>query len=221
MRLLVLGANGNTGTQLVDLALAREHEVTAFVRSPAKVTRRHPLLTVRPGDPSSANELAAALPRHDVVLSALGVRPPHAFRPHTVLQDCAASTVAAMTRAGVGRLVLVSAAVLFPEKGVRFAFFRWLLTQVRRDLEAAEQIVGAASLEWTIARPPRLIHTSHEGYRATRDALPRGAFSMSFRAVAAFMLDAAEHRTHVHQIVGLGSSRIVADGGTGMKVTPS
>ena len=63
----------------------------------------------------------------------------------------------------------------------------------------------ATSLEWTIARPPRLIHTSDEGYRATRDALPSGAFSMSFRAVAAFMLDTVEHRTHVHQIVGLAS----------------
>ena len=30
MRLLILGANGKTGTQLVDLALARDHEVTAF-----------------------------------------------------------------------------------------------------------------------------------------------------------------------------------------------
>jgi putative NADH-flavin reductase len=92
MRLLILGANGKTGTQLVDLALGRDHEVTAFVRSPAKVTRRHPLLKVLPGDPHSAEELAEALPAHDVVLSALGVRPPHAFRPHTVLQDCAAST---------------------------------------------------------------------------------------------------------------------------------
>ena len=207
MRLLILGATGNTGTQLVDLALARDHEVTAFVRSPANVARRHPRLKVLQGDPHSADELAAALPGHDVVLSALGVRPPDAFRPHTVLQDCAASTVAAMTRAGVGRIVLVSAAVLFPEKGVRFAFFRWLLTQVRRDLEAAEQIVRATSFEWTIARPPRLIQTSDEGYRATRDALPNGAFSMSFRAVAAFMLDSVEQRTHVQQIVGLGSSR--------------
>jgi hypothetical protein len=58
---------------------------------------------------------------------------------------------------------------------------------------------------WTIARPPRLINTSDERYRATRDALPSGAFSMSFRAVAAFMLDTVEHRTHVHQVVGLAS----------------
>lgn len=60
MRLLILGATGNTGTQLVDLALARDHEVTAFVRSPANVTRRHPRLKVLQGDPYSADELAAA-----------------------------------------------------------------------------------------------------------------------------------------------------------------
>jgi putative NADH-flavin reductase len=205
MRLFILGANGKTGTQLVDLALARGHEVTAFVRSPGKITRRHPRLEVRRGDPHRVDELASALPGHDVVLSALGVRPPQAFRPHTLVQECAASTVAAMTRAGVKRLVLVSVAVLFPLKGLRFAFFRRLLTHVMRDLGAAEQIVRATPLDWTIARPPRLIETSAEAYRSTRDALPAGGFSMSFRAVAAFILDAVEHRAHVHEIVGLAS----------------
>lgn len=203
MRLFILGANGKTGTQLVDVALARTHDVTAFVRSPVKVARRHPRLHVQGGDPHRADELARALPGHDVVLSALGVRPPEAFRPHTLVQECAASTVAAMTRAGVRRLVLVSAAVLFPEKGLRFAFFRWLLTHVRRDLATAEEIVRATPLDWTIARPPRLIEKPDETYRSRPDAIPADGFSMSFRAVAAFMLDAVEHQTHVHEIVGL------------------
>jgi putative NADH-flavin reductase len=205
MRLLILGANGHTGRQLLDLALGRGHEVTAFVRSPEKITRRHPLLQVQRGDPRSVDELASALPGHDVVLSALGVRPPQAFRPHSLVQECAASTVAAMTRAGVKRLVLVSVAVLFPDKGLRFAFFRWLLRHIMRDLDAAEQIVRATSLDWTIARPPRLIERPDERYRTTRDALPTGAFSMPFRAVAAFMLDAVEQRAHVREIVGLAS----------------
>ncbi len=205
MRLLILGASGKTGTQLVDLGLARGHEVTAFVRSPAKITRRHPLLTVRRGDPHSADELASALPGHDVVLSALGVRPPEAFRPHALVRECAASTVAAMTRAGVTRLVLLSAAVLFPEKGLRFAFFRWLLKHIASDLRAAEQIVRATALDWTIVRPPRLAERTDERYRATIDALPTGGFTMSFRAVAAFMLDAVEERSYVREIVGLAS----------------
>jgi putative NADH-flavin reductase len=205
MRLFILGANGHTGTQLIDLGLARGHDLTAFVRSPSKVSREHPRLRVERGDPKSADELARALPGHDVVLSALGVRPPQAFRPHTLVQECAASTVAAMTRTGLSRLLLVSAAVLFPEKGLRFAFFRWLLTHVMRDLGTAEQIVRATPLDWTIARPPRLVGTSDEAYRSERGALPVEGFRMSFRAVAAFMLDAAERHTHVHEIVGLAS----------------
>ena len=203
MRLLILGANGHTGRQLTDLALARGHEITAFVRSPEKITRRDGRLEVRRGDPHSADALAGALPGHDVLLSALGVRPPQAFRPHTLVQECAASTVAAMTRAGVKRLVLVSAAVLFPEKGLAFALFRFILQHVAHDLEAAEQVVRATPLDWTIARPPRLVDSPEERYRAAPDALPAGALSMSFRAVAAFMLDAAERRAHVQEVVGL------------------
>jgi hypothetical protein len=38
-----------------------------------------------------------------------------------------------------------------------------------------------------------------------RFSVTKGGFSMSFRAVAAFMLDAVEHRAHVHEIVGLAS----------------
>jgi nucleoside-diphosphate-sugar epimerase len=37
MRLFLLGANGHTGTQIVDLALARSHAVIGFVRSPEKI----------------------------------------------------------------------------------------------------------------------------------------------------------------------------------------
>jgi putative NADH-flavin reductase len=205
MRLFILGANGHTGTQLVDLALARGHEVTAFVRSPGKMTRRHPRLQILQGDPLSVDALARALPGHDVVLSALGVRPPSAFRPHTLVQDGAASTVAAMTRAGVKRLILVSVAVLFPEKGLRFALFRRLLAHIMRDLAGAEEIVRATSLDWTIARPPRLVDRADEGYRAERGALPARGFTMSFRALAAFMLDAAKNGAYVHEVVGLAS----------------
>ncbi len=205
MKLFILGATGHTGIQVIDLALARAHEVTAFVRSPEKIKRRHPSLRVLRGDPHNVDELASALVGHDVVLSALGVRPPQAFRPHTLVQECAASTVAAMTKGGVKRLVLVSAAVLFPEKGLRFAFFRRLLAYVMRDLGTAEEIVRATSLDWTIARPPRLVNRSDESYRSRRDALPTNGFSMSFRAVAAFMLDTVERHAHVHEIVGLAS----------------
>jgi len=203
MRLFVLGATGHTGSQVIDIALTRPHDVTAFVRSPQKIRRHDPRLRVVEGDPRNIEQLSQALAGHDAVLSALGVRPPQAFCAHTLVEACAASTVEAMARSGVNRLVLVSAAVLFPQKGMLFAFFRTLLKHIARDLTAAEDIVRSTSLDWTIARPPRLTNGSDAAYRAVRDALPAKGFSMTFRAVAAFMIDAVEQGTFVREVVGL------------------
>jgi uncharacterized protein YbjT (DUF2867 family) len=202
-RLFVLGATGNTGTQIVDLALARGHRVTAFVRSPHKITRRESALTVIKGDPLSAGELARALPGHDAVVSALGPSGLEAFRNSTLLAECAASTVAAMKTAGVERLAIVSAALLFPLEGLRFAFFRWLLQRHIRDLVPMEAVVRATDFTWTIARPPRLVQSPEETYRSEHDALPVDGWEMSFRAVAAFLLDCVEQNTHAREIVGL------------------
>ncbi len=204
MRAFILGANGKTGTELIDLGLSRGHRITAFVRSPDKIQRSHQNLTVVRGDPHSTDQMAAALPGHDVVLSALGIPGREAFGKVTLIGDCAASTVAAMTRAGVARLAIVSAATLFRESGPMVAFFRWLLEKQIADLAAAEDIIRATSLEWTIARPGRLVRERDELYRAAPGARPEKApLSMSFRAVAAFMLDAVEQGTYVRQIAGL------------------
>jgi hypothetical protein len=61
MRIFVIGATGHTGTQIVDLALSRGHEVTAFVRSPHKIGRQDPRLKVLAGDPHNVEQLTSAL----------------------------------------------------------------------------------------------------------------------------------------------------------------
>lgn len=202
MRLFLLGATGRIGGHALDLALAAGHEVTAFVRSPRKLAPR-PRLTVVAGDPFDAAALAAALPGHDAVLSALGPPPREALRPSTMMADVARSTLAAMQTAGVSRLVLVSAAVLFPGRGLAFAFFRWLLRHHARDLVAMESGVRASPAAWTLVRPPRLVSSPETDHRIAVDALPEGGSVVSFRAVAARMLACAERGEHVGQVVGM------------------
>jgi putative NADH-flavin reductase len=210
MRLFVIGANGRTGREILDLARARGHEITAFVRSPEKLEKMPDVQVVR-GDPLQADSIASALPGHDAVLSAIGPPPREALlHASTLLADCARATVDAMTATGVRRLAIVSAAVLFPEKGLDFVFFRWLLRHHARDLDAMERIVRASGLEWTIARPPRLTQSQDDSFIAVRDALPTGSRVMSFRSVAAFMLDAVERRSHVAEVVGLARGLAVA-----------
>ena len=205
MKLFLLGATGRTGSEIMRLALARGHEVTAFVRSPHKLSPAG-ALTIVQGDPRNPDNMAAALPGQDAVLSAIGPHPREALRPSTLVTDCACATVEAMTTSGVPRLVIISAAVLFPEKGLYFAFFQWLTRHHARDLRGMEEIVRGSGLAWTIARPPRLIRSPDASFRAVREALPPGSRTMSFRSVAAFMLEAVERRSHIGEVVGLGAT---------------
>jgi uncharacterized protein YbjT (DUF2867 family) len=84
-----------------------------------------------------------------------------------------------------------------------FAFFRWLLRQHARDLTGMERVVRESGLAWTIARPPRLIHSNDAHYASRRDGMPGRSRVLSFRAVAAFMLDCVEHESDTRALVGL------------------
>src|SRR5438445_11338718 len=100
MRLFILGATGGTGRALIEQALERGHRVTAFVRSPQKLGTPREGVTVLQGDPRSVDELRAARPDHDAVLSAPG---PPGPGPTTIVGHAARSTVTAMQPGGVRR----------------------------------------------------------------------------------------------------------------------
>ena len=202
MHLLLLGATGRTGGHVVDLALAGGHDVTAFVRSPNKVTPRAKLRVVG-GDPLTGEGLDGALDGCDAVISTLGAPPREALRPSTLMTRFGTATVRAMTAKRVKRLATLSAAVLFPGKGLTFAFFQWLLSHHARDLVHMEDLVRESDLAWTIARPPRLVEAPDVRYRAESGALPERGTVVSFRAVASFLLDSVERRAYVGQIVGV------------------
>jgi putative NADH-flavin reductase len=208
MRLFVLGATGRTGVELLDLALSR-HDVTAFVRSPGKISRRDARLAVVEGDVLDAKVMAAALAGHDAVISALGPAPRNAVLGTTLMRDSAFSTLSAMKAAHVRRLLVVSSALLFPGGSLAVGFFRALIGHHVRDSRRMEDLVEESGLEWTIARPPRLVMTRDAGYRAEEGRLPGGLnvrSAMSWRAVAAFLLAAAEGNLHLRRTVGLVGS---------------
>jgi putative NADH-flavin reductase len=199
MKLFVIGATGRTGLEIVQQALARGHQVTAFVRSPQNITLRNERLTVLKGNAMDEGQLFKPMQNHDAVLSTLGPR--HVFKPSSLLHDSALATTHAMKRAGVKRLLILSAAAHFP--GIPNRIVSFVLRNHMRDSRAMEEIVQGSGLDWTIARPPRLTQEDYTAYRSRENAAPRKGFSLSRKAVAAFMLDAIEQRKHVHKIVGI------------------
>lgn len=208
MKILLVGATGKTGSEVVKVCLARGHEVTAYVRSPQKLAAADAKLKVQSGELFDAPKLAATMCGQEAVVSCLGLPARQALRPSRFMTESAAAIVSAMSTAGVARLCILSAAVLFPGRGLQYAFFKWLLQHHARDLERMEALVRASDLEWTLPRPPRLIHSADARYLSEVNALPaNSAFSATFRGVASFMADAVEQRRYIRQIVGVASPR--------------
>jgi putative NADH-flavin reductase len=145
--------------------------------------------------------MAAALPGHDAVLSALG---PPGPGPTTVLRECARSTVAAMQTAGMRRLLVVSAAVLFKDGLVTRLLGRTLLRNVAEDSAEMERVVVASGLDWTIARPPKLTNGPlTTRYLVENGRMPRGKLWLSRADVAHFLLGELDRAAHAHRIVGM------------------
>jgi putative NADH-flavin reductase len=199
MKLFVIGATGRTGREVVEQALARGHQVTAFVRSPEGIKLKNERLTVSKGSAMDEDQLANAMQNHDAVVSALGPR--EVFKPTSMLHDSAFAITRAIQRAGIKRLVVLSAAAHFP--GIPNRIASLIMRNHMRDSLAMEEVVQGNGLDWTIARPPRLTQENYLTYRSREGAAPRMGFSLARKALAAFMLDAIEQKKHFQKIVGI------------------
>ena len=199
MKLFVIGATGRTGREVVEQALTRGHQVTAFLRSPEGIKLKNERLSVIKGNAMDEDQLANAMQHHDAVVSTLGPR--QVFKPTSMLHDSAFATTRAMQRAGIKRLVVLSAAAHFP--GIPNRIASLIMRNHMRDSLAMEEIVQGNGLDWTIARPPRLTQENYLTYRTREGAAPRMGFLLARKALAAFMLDAIEQKKHFQKIVGI------------------
>jgi putative NADH-flavin reductase len=187
MRILVLGATGGTGMQIVRQTVGRGHNVTAFVRSPEKLGSFSGLITVKQGNLLDSSALRAVAVGHDAVLSAFGPRVPIAPSETHLLRDFATALSQALRKAGVKRVILESAAFLFKDALVPPAYLlgKLLFPTVVADATAMETIIRESDLEWTLLRPPKLTDGEHTGkYRVREGHLPRFGFSISRANVA-------------------------------------
>ena len=184
MKVLVLGASGNTGRLVVQQARAAGHDVTAFIRA------TH-------GDATDAAAVQAAVAGHDAVVSTLGVG--NALRSGSLIAKSFAVLVPAMERAGAHRLVVISAlgvgstraqAPLFPR-----ILYRLLLEEIFADKAAGERIVEASGLDWTIVHPPLLTAgPATAAYRTGEELDLTGMPKISRADVAHFIVGALASR---------------------------
>ena len=98
MKIAVIGASGNVGSQIVTEALSRGHTITAIARHPEKIAAGNDLTAAR-GDLADAAGLPGVLQGHDAIISTVRFK---SFQPSQLIDAVKAS--------GVKRLVVVGGA---------------------------------------------------------------------------------------------------------------
>ena len=72
MKLIIFGASRGIGRSLTELAIAQNHQVTAFVRNAFSLNLNNSLLNVVSGDVTNATDVEQALQGHKMVFCTLG-----------------------------------------------------------------------------------------------------------------------------------------------------
>lgn len=201
--ILVLGATGRTGREVVSQALDLGQRVTVFVRDPQRLTTSADRLRVISGSVTEGGPaLADAVHGQDAVISALGTG--KSLRAHGLIAHAIPRIVAAMQAERVNRLVFTSAygvgatrqhVPLLPR-----ILIKLLLRDLYRDKHAGEEQLRRSDLEWTLVYPVSLADRPASGrYRAGEHLALRGLPTVSRADVAAFLLKQVDDRQYVRR----------------------
>lgn len=206
MNLLVLGATGRTGNWVAREALKRGHQVTAIVRSKAKLGI--PEIKCHEGSVTDSDLMGKAIEAIDGAICCLNIARQSDFpwarliSPETLISDAIRTLIQAMEKKGMSRIITMSAwgagdswkqmnflfRLLIQKSNIRFAF---------DDHNRQEDLLRASSLDWTFVRPVFLNDKAPVTYQVASAKPP--SLSVSRQAVASCLLDCFEKNMFVRK----------------------
>ncbi|KAG0365591.1 hypothetical protein BGX24_004045 [Mortierella sp. AD032] len=181
--LLVLGANGRTGLEVVRQALERNYRVTAFVRDDRTLVedaslRKHQNLLIVRGSPTCQNDIDRCVDGQDVIINVIGARPMSGDT--TISSHSQVILNNSMKKHGVRRLIVVTSYGCLGLRNYLIStkrlFSRMFMTGILKDKVLQEEIIqrDSASIDWSIIRPVTLKDGDlSEKYWVSSDKLPK------------------------------------------------
>lgn len=190
MKVLIFGATGTTGREVLKRALELGHAVTAFTRNPANIGVQHPNLTVTQGDVLNPESVERAVSGHEAVLCSLGDGMKGKVRAQGTQ-----NIIHAMEKAHIQRFIVQSSMGVGDSEGNlnffwKYIMFGLLLRKAHADNILQEKYITQSQLDWTIVRPGALTDggftgTYRHGFSGTDKTT---AMKISTADVADFML---------------------------------
>jgi len=209
MKIVIFGANGKTGTLLVEQALEKGHLVTAFIRRAGSLRiDDHPNLKIVVGNLEESLKLKDALTGADACFSALGGgslthRSPDFVKGIDYI-------VRVMEQEVVPRFIYLSSFGAGDSKFqmpaiMRFFIVNLMLRVPLADHNTNEQRITNSKLQWTLVRPGGLNDGPFTGKfrHGNGKAVIKGNTSISRADLAAFMLEQLTDLTYSKKAVWL------------------
>ncbi|MCU0429081.1 MAG: SDR family oxidoreductase [Cytophagaceae bacterium] len=168
MKVLIIGASGGTGQYVIEQALALGHQVTAFVRNPAKLKFSHAHLNVMQGDVMVLSTLQTAMQHQEAVICCLGAPALKAGKLRSIGTQ---HIIKAMNENNVSRLICQSS-LGFGDSAVLLdnaSFFTknfivpFILRKTFEEHAIQEKLIQQSNLNWTIVRPATMDNGKYTG----------------------------------------------------------
>ena len=217
MKILLLGATGRTGQQIISEALKKGHKISAIARDPEKLKAYDIELTQ--GTPYDYQTVEKAISGCEAVINTLNVsrksdNPWARLRsPKDLISRSASNAVKAMEKIGIRRFVALSTIGAGRSWETSPGILKFLVSVSNlkvafRDHGKQEEILEKSTLDYTICRAPML---SSEMSEIEAVATPEGERPankvLSRNAAARFFLDIIEHDKHIRETVSLSNNK--------------
>ena len=206
MNVLVVGATGSTGIHIVERALGAGHQVTAFVRAPDRLERRHERLRIVQGDILNAGAVRPAVDGQHAVLCALGapassredVRTHGTVHLVQAMEDAQVRRLVCMTTLGIGDSAAILPAMM------KFVIVPFVLRRAFADHLAQEERIRDSSLDWTLVRPGHLTNGPATGrYQHGFGPNAKIRLKISRADVAEFMVEQLRVDRYLRRVAGI------------------
>jgi putative NADH-flavin reductase len=203
MKVVIFGATGKTGIELVKQSLERGHAVTAFVRDPTRLAIENENLTFVTGDVFDPVSVAQAVKGQDAVICTLGAG--SELKKTTVRTTGTINIIRGMQENDVERLMVVTAMGVGESWDtlslLNKLFFAILLKSSRDDHETQEAAVKESDLDWTIIRPSGLTDTPRTGVYDVGENIPATTSKIARADVADLILKELEQNALIGKAV--------------------
>ncbi len=205
-RVVIFGATGGTGQELIRQGLQNDYAITAFVRNPLKLNVSDEKLNVCCGNVLNYQAVLGALNNQDAVFCALGAP---ASDKSLLRTDGTINIVRAMKETGTSRLIC-QASLGYGDSREMLPWYMkriivpLMLKHAFEDHQKQEAVIEKSSLDWTIVRPANLTNGSRtEIYKHGFSNTERIKLSISRADVAHFMLGQINTDRYLHQKPGV------------------